>query len=50
MFAHIHSMQEEGWCPVGEIIITHTNTFLTQQEQKGMTLPSKRITVTSLLQ
>jgi len=29
--------------------MTHTNTFLTQWEQEGMTSPNKRMTVTSLL-
>jgi len=49
IFTCIHSTQEDSWHPVRETITTHTNTFSTQQEQKGMTSPSKRITVTSLL-
>jgi len=49
MFTCIHSTQEDGWHPIGTAIATHTNTFSTQQEQGGMTSPSKRITVTSLL-
>jgi len=49
MFTHIHSTQEEGWHSVREIIITHTNSFLKQQEQKGIISPNERITVTSLL-
>ena len=49
MFTHIHSMQEEGWCLVREMIITHTNSFSKQQEQKGMISLSKRMIVTSLL-
>ena len=50
MFTCIHSTQEEGWQPVEAIIVTHTNFFSSQQEHKGMTSPSKRMTVTSLLQ
>ena len=49
MFAHIHLMQEEGWCPVGETITTHTNSFSEQQEHKGMISLNNRMTVTSLL-
>jgi len=30
MFTHIHSTQEEGWHPVGEVIVTHTNSFSKQ--------------------
>jgi len=49
MFTCIHSTQEEGWRPVGETIMTHTNFFSKQQEQEGIISLSKRITVTSLL-
>ena len=49
MFAYIHLTQEDSWHLIKAVITTHTNTFLTQQEQEGMTLLSKRITVTSLL-
>ena len=49
MFACIHLMQEDGWRPVRETIITHTNTFSKQQEQEGMISPSKRMIITSLL-
>ena len=49
MFAHVHSTQEDGWQPVRTAIVTHTNAFLTQQEQEGMTSPNKRMIVTSLL-
>ena len=49
MFTHIHLTQEDSWHPVRETIATHTNIFSTQQEQKGMTSLSKRITITSLL-
>ena len=44
MFTYIHSAHEEGWQPVGTVIITHTNFFSAQQEQEGMISPSKRIT------
>ena len=50
MFACVYSTQEDSWQPVGTAIATHTNAFSTQQEQKGMTSPNKRMTVTSLLQ
>ena len=49
MFACIYSTQEEGWHLVKEIIVTHINSFLKQQEQKGMISLSNRMTVTSLL-
>jgi len=49
MFTCIHSTQEDSWHPVKTVIVTYTNAFLTQQEQEGMTLFNKRITVTSLL-
>ena len=49
MFAHIHSTQEDGWRLVRAAITTHTNTFSTQQEHKGITSLNKRMTVTSLL-
>ena len=49
IFTHIHSIQEKSWQPVKAMITTHTNTFSTQQKQKGMILLSKRMTVTSLL-
>jgi len=50
MFACIHLMQENGWCPVKEVIMTHTNTFLTQQEQDSITLLKERMVVISQLQ
>ena len=50
MFAYIHSTHEEGWRPVGAAIVTHTNFFSSQQEHEGITLFSKRMTVTTLLQ
>ena len=49
MFAYVHFTQEEGWCPVREAMTTHTNFFFLQQEHKGITSPSNRIVVTSLL-
>ena len=49
MFAHVHSMQEEGWHPVREAMTTHTNFFSLQQEHKGITLLSNRMVVISLL-
>ena len=49
MFACVYSMHEEDWQPVKAAIATHTNTFSIQQEQKGMTSPNERMTVTSLL-
>jgi len=50
MFTCIHLMQEEGWRPVEETIITHTNSFSTQQEQNGIILPKNKMVVTSQLQ
>jgi len=50
MFACIHSTQEDGWWPVRTAIVTHTNAFLTQWEQEGITSPNNRMIVTSLLQ
>ena len=47
MFTYIHSAQKEGWQLVGEAIITHTNFFLAQQEQKGITSPSDQIIATT---
>ena len=49
MFTCIHLTQEESWQPIGAVIATHTNFFSTQQEYEGITSPSKRMTVTSLL-
>jgi len=49
MFTCVHLTHKEGWQPVGTTIATHTNFFLTQWEHKGITLLSKRITITSLL-
>ena len=49
MFACIHLTHKEGWQSIGATIVTHTNFFSTQQEHKGITLLSKRITITSLL-
>ena len=49
MFTCIHSTQEEGWHSVREIIITHTNSFLKQQEQKGIISPNNKMAITSLL-
>jgi len=49
IFTHIHFMQKEGWQLVKKLIITHTNFFSSQQEQKGIISPNNRITVTSLL-
>ena len=46
MFICVHLTQEKDWCPIREVITTHTNSF---SEQKGMISPNKRITVTSLL-
>ena len=50
MFTYIHLIHKEGWQLVETIITTYTNFFPTQQEHKGITSPSKRMTVTSLLQ
>jgi len=49
MFAYIYSTQEEGWQPVREAIVMHTNPFSKQQEQEGIISPSNKMTVTSLL-
>ena len=49
MFTHIHSTQEEGWCPVKKVITTHTNSFLEQQEQKNIISLSNKVIITSLL-
>ena len=49
MFIYVHLTQEESWCSVGKVIVTHTNSFLKQWEQEGMISLNKRITVTSLL-
>jgi len=49
IFACVYLTQEEGWHSVRETIITHTNSFSKQQEQEGIILPNKRMTVTSLL-
>ena len=50
MFACVHSMQEDGWCPVRKAIATHTNTFSTQQEQDSIILPREKMVVISWLQ
>ena len=50
MFTQVHLIQEDSWHPVRETIITHTNTFLTQQEQDGIILLKERMVVTSWLQ
>ena len=49
MFICVHFMQDKNWQPVKATITIHTNTFFIQQEQEGMILFSKKITVTSLL-
>ena len=49
MFAYIHSMQEKGWHLVKAMIATYTNSFLKQQEHKGIISLSDKITVISLL-
>ena len=49
MFACVHSTQKENWCLVKAIIVTHTNSFLKQQEQKGIILFSKKMIIISLL-
>ena len=49
MFVYIHSIQKKNWCLIETAIATHTNSFSKQQEQKGMILFNKRMTVTSLL-
>ena len=49
MFACVYLTQEEDWCLVKKVIMTHTNSFSKQQEQKGMISLNNRITVTSLL-
>ena len=49
MFIYVHLTQEEGWHSVKKTIITHTNSFLKQQEQKGIISLSKRMIITSLL-
>ena len=43
MFTYIHLVQEEGWQPVDEIIITHTSFFSTQQEYNGIVSPNDQI-------
>ena len=50
MFTCVHLAHEEGWQPVETTIVTHTNFFSSQQEHKGITSLSKRMTVTNLLQ
>jgi len=47
MFACVHLTQEDGWRPVRAVIVTHTNTFSTQQEQDGIILLRERIVVIS---
>jgi len=49
MFTYIHLTQEEGWCLVRKIIVTHTNSFSKQWEQEGMISLSKRMIIISLL-
>ena len=49
MFTHIHLTQKKGWRPVKAAIAIHTNSFLKQQEHKGIISLNNRITVTSLL-
>ena len=50
MFTHIHLTQEDSWHLVKKVITTHTNTFLTQQEQNGITSLRKKMVVISWLQ
>jgi len=49
IFICIHLTQEKNWHLVKEVIITHTNSFLKQQEQEGIILLNKKMIVTSLL-
>ena len=43
----MYSAQDKGWRPDGAIIATHTNPFLTQQKQEGITSLMERIRVIS---
>ena len=43
IFAFIHLVQEEGWRPAGDVIVTHTNFFLEQREQDNIISPSDSI-------
>ena len=47
MFTCVQSAQKEGWQSVKKAIVTHTNFFSAQQEQKGITSPSNQIIVTT---
>ena len=43
MFTFVHSAQEEGWQPEGDMIAIYTNPTFKQREQEGIISPSKRI-------
>ena len=47
MFAHIHSVQEEGWWLIDETITTHTSFFSAQQEYNSIVLPNDQIIATT---
>ena len=49
MFNFVHSVQDNGWRPVGNVIAIYINPFLTQQKHNGMILLVDSITKTSLV-
>ena len=50
MFTYMHSAQEEGWWPEGDVIAVYTNPLLTQREQESIISPTERMRAISTVQ